>query len=322
LKTGVLDARGKNISSNSSQTNGDFRDDFVWNFEDSDNDDNDDDQDKEYAEDDTASDDDSGNEDDDSDSSERGMKPHRDIDDDGGKDRYMLGWNVRNQRKKRQKERGKSGNNTESVGMVLENINGGAEVIEDVDEDEDVVGDDPPDDYLARHNIIKAIPVEELEKDSFPLHSQNANNSVTVVICMEIWTRDWGTVTGAGFSYLLRDIRCDLSEQVLRRTEMQFANFLTETDEAVLGTAGWTQNTVPFWNSKLTSKSKEDLYYGIMGDVQLRLYSSPRLLVKLSENFLGWTLFSLPRGPILQCPHYFMASSFWISLLLSLVDVC
>jgi hypothetical protein len=215
------------------------------------------------------------------------------LSDDPNEGAYLSKWRQasRLRRERKSKEsREKDGLATEEekerklVGMeVEEGVKD--EQIEKEEEEEDFIGGDPPNEYLAQHRFIVALKGSELRKDSFPLHSKNANNRTLYSICLEIWSRDWGNIVGAVFSFLVRNIRCDLSEPVLKNTEIQFSHFLSETDNVILGSAGWTQNTLSFWNSKLISPKKEDTYYKIIADIELRLCSSPTSSSEIERKF-------------------------------------
>ena len=88
----------------------------------------------------------------------------------------------------------------------------------------------------------------------------------------------------AVFRFLLGNVHCDLSNSILK-VETQFANYLTETDDAVLGSAGWAQNTISFWKSKTSSGLEKDFYFKYIADITLRLLSSPTTSSELERSF-------------------------------------
>jgi hypothetical protein len=102
---------------------------------------------------------------------------------------------------------------------------------------------------------------------------------------VEIWRRNWGEVVSSIFSYLLRNIHSNLPEDVLKNIETQFANYLSETDEAILGPAGWAQNTISFWRSKTHSGLKKDFYFKYIADISFRLLSSPTSSSEIERSF-------------------------------------
>jgi hypothetical protein len=238
---------------------------------------------KEHESDELDEDDDGQNDDDEREGSSRDESYDEESDD------YMSGWNERLKEKELQSET-KKGMKKENENQ--EQGNGADSVVGDEGEEEmakegegaaDLIGDDPEHDYLATHEFVA--PLISVERVGFPLQRRNAKNAVLLQICMEIWGRDWSEVVSAVFRSLLRKIRSDLPEPILKNTETQFANYLTETDDAILGAAGWAQNTVSFWKSKANSVQSKDFYFKYIADITFRLLSSPTGSCEIERSF-------------------------------------
>ena len=72
-------------------------------------------------------------------------------------------------------------------------------------DDTNVIGGDPPREYLARHRFVDALVFADGQCADLPLQSKNPKNRVLLLIVIEIWRRNWGEVMSAVFRFLLRN---------------------------------------------------------------------------------------------------------------------
>jgi hypothetical protein len=228
------------------------------------------------------SDDDNDSDDDDDDDSENDdggdqtdgeFNEDNDNGDSDENDDYVSGWDERCKVKERDHEK-KKFEKKEGMEKEGEQEDGGLRII----------GSDPPHDYLAEHKFVLPLAFN-VQAENFPLRSGNSKNKVLLRICAEIRGRDWGGVISSVFSYLLRNIYSNLPDPVLKNIEVQFANYLTESDNKILGSAGWAQNTISFWKSKASSGLKTDFHFKHIADISFRLLSSPTSSSEIDKVF-------------------------------------
>jgi hypothetical protein len=129
-------------------------------------------------------------------------------------------------------------------------------------------------DGLLHLNNNSSSSLSTLTIDDLPPLSDQ--NRLVFDVCARIKNTPWGDVGAAVFSHILSNIHCKLPEGVVEDSVTSLCNYIRADKKVLFGPLGIRKDTLEFWKSKLTElpTNAESLFFGILGDVAMRLLSA------------------------------------------------